>query len=167
MRSSLFGLDRLRITGSRWTSNGRSSRIVSLIWLPRPANESPKPISVFWASERVRGANVDSTSSSSGAAATALRSGTVAPVSNVRRERPGISSTYLRPSAERGRTPTRVSTESGSMSLSSFSSSRATDRSRPSTVRRTAVMSSTTPTRKPPARTSLPGTSLAPLGSPR
>ena len=86
LRSSLFGLDRLRITGPRCTRNGRSSRIVSLIWLPRPANESPKPISVFWASERVRGANVDSTSSSSGAAATALCSGIVAPASNVRRE---------------------------------------------------------------------------------
>ena len=46
-------------------------------------------------------------------------------------ERPGISSTYFRPSAERGRTESVVSTDSGSMFLSSFRSSTAIARSLP------------------------------------
>ena len=46
-----------------------------------------------------------------------------APSSKVRRPRPGTSSTYLSPSAERGRTATRVSTDSGWIRLSSLSSS--------------------------------------------
>ena len=71
---------------------------------------------------------------------------------------------YLRPSAERGRTDTFVSTESGSTFLSRLRSTTAIARSSPSTVRRSLVISLTIPTRKPPARTSLPFTSLAPFG---
>ena len=57
-----------------------------------------------------------------------------------------------------------VSTESGSIFLSSLRSSTAIARSVPCTVRRALVMSLTMPTRKPPARTSLPFTSFAPFG---
>jgi hypothetical protein len=46
---------------------------------PRPAMESPKPSSDLRASSRVRGANVDSTSSSSGAFSLARESGIVSP----------------------------------------------------------------------------------------
>ena len=74
---------------------------------------------------------------------------------------PGVSSTYFSPSAERGRIASPESTDSGSTVLSSLSSSTAIERS-PS---RRAVILSTTPTRKPPVRTSLPFTSLAPEGS--
>ena len=89
----------------------------------------------------------------------------MSPSLKVRLARPGISSTYFSPSAERGRTDSVESTDSGSIVLSSFRSSSAIARSSPSTVRRALVISSTIPTRKPPARTSLPFTSLAPFGT--
>ena len=165
LRSSLRGLDRLRMTGVRRTKNGRSSPIVSLMSSPRPANASPNPSSallgVHAGARRERRQHVLELGRR---AAWRCAAGTVAPSSNVCSARPGISSTYLRPSAERGRTPKRVSTDSGSISLSSFRSSRAIERSLPFTVRRTRVMSSTTPTRKPPARTSLPGDELGGVG---
>ena len=59
--------------------NGSSSRIVMLIAGPRPAIESPKPSSDLRASSRVRGANVERTSSSSGAFWLARDSGIVSP----------------------------------------------------------------------------------------
>ena len=88
--------------GSGAPGTGRSWRIVSLMSAPRPANESPKPISAFWASGACAGRRWTARPRARARAATALRSGTVAPSSNVRSERPGSSSTYLRPSAERG-----------------------------------------------------------------
>ena len=70
----------------------------------------------------------------------------------------------MRPSAERGRTDMVESTDSGWIFLSRLRSSTAMARSLPSTVFRSLVMFLTIPTRKPPARTSLPFTSFAPFG---
>jgi hypothetical protein len=72
---------------------------------------------------------------------------------------------YLSPSAERGRTRSFVSRASGSIFLSRLSSATATARRSPFTMRTSGAMSFTTPTRKPPTRTSLPFTSFAPDGS--
>ena len=104
-----------------------------LIAGPRPAIEFPKPSSELRASLRVSGSKVESTSSSSGAFWLAFRSGIVSPSWKVRFARPGISSTYLSPSAERGRTDSVESTDSGSMFLSSLRSRTAIARSSPST----------------------------------
>jgi hypothetical protein len=136
-----------------------------LIAGPRPAIELPNPSSDLRASVRVSGGKVDSTSSSSGALVVAFLIGIVSPSWNVLRARPGISSTYFRPSAERGRTDRVESTASGSIDLSSLRSSTAIARSSPFTRTRSLLMSFTIPTRKPPARTSLPCTSLAPFGT--
>ena len=145
--------------------NGSSSRMVVLIAGPRPAIELPKPWSDVRASARVSGGNDESTSSSSGAFGDAFLIGIVSPSWKVLLARPGISSTYFRPSAERGRTNSVVSTASGSMLLSSFRSRTAMTRSVPFSWIRALLMSLTMPTRKPPARTSLPLTSLAPFGT--
>ena len=72
---------------------------------------------------------------------------------------------YLSPSAERGRTRNCVSRASGSIFLSRLSSATATLRRSPFTVVTFGLTSLTTPTRKPPTRTSLPFTSLPPDGS--
>ena len=84
------------------------------------------------------------------------------PASIVLPRLPGLSSRYLRPSGERGRTVTCVSSGSGSSVLSSFSARRATARPR---AARPRVISSITPTRLPPIRTSLPATSPAASGT--
>ena len=144
---------------------GSSSPIVVLMAGPRPAIELPKPWSDLRASARVSGGKLESTSSSSGAFGVAFLIGIVSPSWNVFSARPGISSTYLRPSAERGRTDRVESTASGSIALSSLRSRTAITRSSPFTVTRALLISLTMPTRKPPARTSLPFTSLAPFGT--
>ena len=75
---------------------------------------------------------------------------------------PLVISTYLRPSAERGRMSTVESTGSGLTVVSSLSVSSAV--TEPS-LAVTGVMSVTAPTRVPPMRTSLPLTRLAALGT--
>ena len=88
--------------------------------------------------------------------------GTVLPSGQPRFEVPLVSSTYFRPSADRGRTMTVESIGSGLTVVSSFSPSCAV------TVPlrlRTGSIESTTPTRVPPRRTSLPFTRLAALGT--
>ena len=101
-------------------------------------------------------------SSSSTGSGVACLSGMVAPASKPAFEGPGVSSTYLRPSADRGRTISVESTGTGSTCLSSLRLSRAVD----SPVSDgTGVISSITPTRAPPMRTSLPFTRFAALGS--
>ena len=89
----------------------------------------------------------------------------MSPALKVWLERPGVSSTYFSPSADRGRTRSLVSTPSGSTTLSSFNFTTATDRRLPATLTVFGVMSDTTPTRNPPVRTSLPFTSLSPDGN--
>ena len=90
-------------------------------------------------------------------------SGIVAPGWSVRSERPGVSSMYLSPSAERGRIDSSVSAGSSPTLLSSFMWITAT--ARPSLSSLTAgSIRFTTPTRKPPIRTSLPTTRLEPPG---
>ena len=92
-------------------------------------------------------------------------SGTVAPAASSRLEVPGVTSMYFTPRAERGRTRSRVSLLSGSTLLSSCISTTAIPRRRPPWVLTAPSMRDTAPTRKPPMRTSLPLTSLAPVGS--
>ena len=106
-RSSLRGLDRLRMTGVRCARNGRSC-LDRLVDVGAAAGEARRrsPAAPSGVLTRVAGWNVESTSSSSGAGGVALRSGMVSPASKVCSERPGSSSTYLSPSAERGRTLT-------------------------------------------------------------
>ena len=70
-------------------------------------------------------------------------------------------STYLRPSAERGRTISVESFGSGPASLSSVSVSTAITRPSSSVL---GLISVTAPTREPPILTSLPTTSCAALG---
>ena len=69
---------------------------------------------------------------------------------------------YLRPSAERDRMITFESSGSGSTDLSSFRASAAANVPSSSV---TGSIDSTTPTRTPPIRTSLPGTSAAASGT--
>ena len=120
----------------------------------------PKPSSALREFTRVGSSKVEKRSSSS-SGCEALASGSVPPASSSLLLSPGVSWMYFRPSAERGLTLTAVSFASGSTVLSSFSST--TARARPSIT--VGVIFSTTPTRKPPTRTSLPSTSLAPFGS--
>ena len=162
--SSVSGSDRLSMTGVSERRNGFSASIDEFSAVPRPAKASPKPSVAPWIAGRVSRSKVEKTSSySSGSDARAT--GTVSPSFQVASASPGISSTYLRPSAERGRTLTRVSRASGSICLSRLRWATAMLRRSPSTVATPGSMSSTTPTRKPPTRTSLPGTSFAPEGS--
>ena len=140
--------------------------MVVLIAGPRPANELPKPWSDVRASARVSRREAREHVLELGRVRGRVRDGDrVAVLEGACRARPGISSTYLRPSAERGRSPPVVSTASGSIDLSSLRSSTAMARSLPFTTTRSPLMSLTMPTRKPPARTSLPFTSLAPFGT--
>ena len=131
--------------------------------LPRAAKASPKPSSDARELSRVSSSSVEKTSSSS-RPSLELRSGMVSPAVYVDLPSPGVISTYFRPSAERGRTLIVVSVASGSTVLSSFIAITATDLRSPSSSTTFGVMSSTTPTRKPPTRTSLPFTSLLPVG---
>jgi hypothetical protein len=87
--------------------------------------------------------------------------GTVAPSANFSSELPRWSSTYFRPSAERGRILISVSTGISPAAWSSFRRSSATVVPSGSAI---GVIVSTTPMRKPPSRTSLPSTRFAPLG---
>ncbi len=89
-------------------------------------------------------------------------SGIVASSGKPRAERPEVISTYLSPSAERGRISSVESSGSGSTSGSSSSWSCAV--ADPSAFE-SALMSLTTPTRVPPMRTSLPRTRPAEFGT--
>ena len=129
---------------------------------PRPAKASPKPWRFVWIAARVRASKVFSTSSISTGWGVALRTGIVAPSSKPRWFVPFVSSTYFRPSAERERTTTVVSTGSGLTVVSSFSVSRAD--TRPPTPFLGSIFV-TAPTRVPPRRTSLPTTRFAALGT--
>ncbi len=131
----------------------------------------PKPSRPVFAASRVLASKEESTSSSSigGSESTPpLPRRTVEPGAKVSLSLPGTTSTYFRPSAERGRTTNEVSLASGSTVLSSLRSTTATlswSSVLPLVLIRVAPICSTAPTRKPPTRTSLPLTSFAPLGS--
>ena len=162
--SSVFGSARFVMTGVSARKNGLSASIERLIDCPRPAKASPNPAVAFWMCGRVAGSKVENRSSNS-SGSEAFFTGIVSPDVKVRLLVPGWSSTYLSPSAERGRTRSFVSTPSGSTFLSRARSASAMARRWPFTVLTVGVISFTTPTRKPPTRTSLPFTSLAPEGS--
>ena len=89
-----------------------------------------------------------------------LASGIVSPSLRWSFERPRTNSMYFRPSAERGRTLMVVSTGTSPTFLSSLSLSSAAAVPLGSVI---GFRSSTTPMRKPPSRTSLPLTRLAPF----
>ena len=99
--------------------------MASLRSWPRPAKPVPNPFSDSWIPRRVRASNMLKTWSISTGLGRAWARGTVAPVVKPARDRPGVSCTYLSPSAERGRIRIVLSTGSGSRSRSSFSCSRA------------------------------------------
>ena len=86
----------------------------------------------------------------------------VAPSSNPRLLCPRVICTYLRPSAERGRTMTRRVDRQRLDVVSSLRSSRAATEP---FLRTTGVIASTVPTRVPPIRTSLPTTRFAAFGT--
>ena len=150
------------MTGSRLISSGLSSSIARLTSGPRPAKALPNSVRLLCEAARVFASNVLRTSSSSTGCGRALRSGIVAPSWKPSLDVPFVISTYLRPSAERGRMSTVESTGSGLTVVSSLSVSSAL--TEPS-LAVTGVMSVTAPTRVPPMRTSLPLTRLAALGT--
>ena len=154
-------LERLRATGMMSRSSGRSAPIAWLMLCPRPANASPNSCRLVCDASRVSSSNMFTNSSNSTGAGVAEASGIVSPSSKPSSEVPRVSSTYFRPSAERGRISTVVSFGSGETARSSLSPSTAT--LVPSFWRST-VIESTEPTRAPPIRTSLPRTRLAALG---
>ena len=101
-------------------------------------------------------------SSNSTGVAVWFSSGIVPPSGKPCSESPRVISMYFSPSADRGRTMIVESTGSGLIRVSSFRSSFAiTD---PSSCW-TGVILSTTPTRRPPIRTSLPFTRLVATGT--
>jgi hypothetical protein len=102
------------------------------------------------------------TSSISTGSGRAFACGIVSPAASVCLERPGVTWTYLRPRAERGRMMIVESLLSGSTVRSSFRPMIA--ESFPSSVR-SGLMLLTTPTRSPPTRTSLPITRPAEFGT--
>ena len=160
----MLGSDRFCITGVSALKNGLSAWIALLIARPRPAKALPKPSVAFWMFGRVLRSKVENRSSNSSGSDDWV-TGTVSPDRQVALSVPGSTSMYLRPRAERGRTRNFVSRASGSIFLSSASSATATLRRSPFTVVTSGLMSFTTPTRKPPTRTSLPFTSFPPEGS--
>ena len=149
------------ITVVRLPKNSGSSPSATLIDWPRPASASPKPVSAARESSRRSWSKVFRKSSNS-TGSPAFASGIVSPGANVDSAAPGVSSTYFRPSAERGRTSTWVSVASGSTTLSRLMSMTATERVSPSSDTVRGVISSTVPTRKPPTRTSLPDHQVRP-----
>jgi hypothetical protein len=150
------------MTGTRLTSSGLSSSMARLRSAPRPAKPLPNSVRLLCDAARVLSSKVLRNSSISTGCGVALRSGTVAPSSKPVLEVPFVISTYLSPSAERGRMSTVESTGSGLTVVSSLSVSTAL--TEPS-LAVTGVMSVTAPTRVPPMRTSLPLTRLAALGT--
>ena len=156
---SVFGSARFAMTEVRRSSSSGSRPIASLRSAPRPLRASPKPTRLSPAAWRVGASNIPSTWSSS-TGMRVWRCGSVAPSASVRRETPRSSSTYFRPSAERGRTVTCESAGTAPSLRSSFSVSCAPTLPPGSA---TGCIPETTPTRKPPERTSLPGTRFAPL----
>ena len=160
--SPVRGLARFFMTGVRSISSGLSASMARLRSCPRPAKASPKPARFVWIAARVRASKVLSTSSISTGSGVALRTGMVAPSSKPWRFVPFVSSTYFRPSAERERMTTVVSTGSGLIVVSSFSV-RSAETLPPASLRGSIFV--TAPTRVPPRRTSLPTTRLAALGT--
>ena len=161
-RRLVSGAARFCATGTMSRSSGRNAPIAVLIDSPRPANASPKPVVLAAIASRVSSSNMPRTSSNSTGVGVAEASGIVAPSSKPSLSVPRVISTYLRPSAERGRTISVESCGSGATSRSSVRSSTAIVE--PSSCR-WAEMSSTKPTRVPPIRTSLPTTRFAALGT--
>ena len=159
----VFGFARSVITGRRLLKNGLKAPMASFSDWPRPAKASPKPAVAVRELPRVGVSNVAKMSSSSRLSLDCL-SASVEPASISVFPLPGTISTNLRPSAERGRTLISLSVASGEAVLSIFSERTATDCRFPFASTTCGWMSSTTPTRKPPMRTSLPATSLAPVG---
>ena len=142
-------------------SSGRKAPIAVLIDSPRPANAVPKPSRFTCEAERVSSSNMfRNSSSSTGVSARAI--GIVSPSWKLACDRPRVISTYLRPSADRGRTISVESSGSGPASLSSVRSTTAITRPLSSWRGLIAV---TAPMRVPPTLTSLPTVSWAALGS--
>jgi hypothetical protein len=161
-RRFVRGDERFCATGMMSASSGRKAAMAWLIDPPRPANASPNPLRFVRMAARVLSSNMFTNSSNSTGAGVAALSGIVSPSVKPSSERPGESSTYLRPSADLLRISRVESRGSGATSRSILSDSTAT--LEPSSRRRAAI-SLTVPTREPPMRTSLPGTSAAALGT--
>ena len=120
--SSVLGEPRLRITGCRWESSGRSSPIPWFRSMPLPATALPNSSRLCWIATRVGVSNMFSTWSNSTGDGWACESGRVAPSAKPWVEWPLWISRYLRPSAERVRTMTLESVGSGLTLASSFRS---------------------------------------------
>ena len=155
--SCVRGSDRFRITGTRSISSGLSASIARLRSCPRPAKALPNSFrfdargDAGLVVERVEDlVDLDRL------AGVAWRSGIVAPSSQPLLDVPLVSSTYFSPSAERGRT---ITVESIGQRLDRGLELQLARRSREPSAWRIGVISSTTPTRVPPRRTSLPLTS--------
>ena len=116
----VLGSERFLATGSRSASSGTKASIAVFTSWPRPAKPPPKPLSVFRWPTRVFASNMLNRSSSSTTGGRAWRSGMVEPAASPDWLCPGVSSTYLRPSEERGRTSSVESAGIGSICLSSF-----------------------------------------------
>ena len=137
---------------SRSTSSGAEAT-ASLKSAPRPASAGPASLSVRCVAVRVSWSNVLMTWSSS-TVSRARASGSWPPCPIARPRVPSLSSRYLSPSGDRGRTVTCESSCSGSSVLSSFRVSLAYGPFAPIWPRIVSIE----PTRLPPTRTSLPST---------
>ena len=153
---------RFAATGWRLPNSVGNSEITAFRSSPRPARPFPKPTRLPRIPSRVRWSKVFSTSSISTGRGVARVSGIVSPGRYPTDDVPGVSCTYLRPSAERERMRMVLSMGSGWTLLSSFIVRIAIA---PPPRCRTGLTESTAPTRWPPIRTSLPGTRFAALGT--
>ena len=152
----------VRITGGRSPSSSGSAASVRLSRRAAPGEPGAEvlqvPIDVLARAARRRSRR---SRRARGRRPARSRSAT-APSAQLAAESPRTSSTYFRPSAERGRMRIVESAGIGEAALSSFSVSSA-----PAAppARRTGTISVTCPMRKPPSRTSLPTTSRAASGA--
>ncbi len=129
---------------------------------PRPASALPNSVSWACIASRVGSSKVLNSSSISTGSGVAALSGITAPSAKPSSDVPRVICRYLRPSAERERMITLESTGNGSTDSSSF-------RFRFAVwvpfSWETGSTDSTTPTRTPPIRTSLPGIRASALGT--
>ena len=154
---SVLSEAKLRATGWATLSSGGSWPRTSLTSVPRAANMPPYSARSFWMARRTGSWKRLKYWSMSTGSGRACESPSVPPAGRPWSELPGVSSRYLRPTAERARTSTVVSSGIGLTLRSSCSS--ATAIVSPLSGFCSAWIDLMSPTRTPAMRTSFPTTS--------